>query len=236
MKNRLLLLVSAAFVFLSLTEASSGDCDTYFPLDKGTSWTYQEFDKKGKLSSTNTTTVENVISSETKTEFTLKASSLSAKAKKNEAPTENTFSYVCENGILKIDMSTIIPQETQDGFKDMEVTIEQNEILIPSTLVVGQNLADANITMKISSNGMSIMTMVVNTTNRKIVKMEEVTTNAGTYNCAVMTYDIATKMGFAKSNSSAKDWYSSEVGIVKSESYDKNEKLMSSRLLTAYSK
>ena len=46
MKNKLFTLIFIAVLSLSLTQISSNDCDTYYPLNKGTSWTYQEFDKK----------------------------------------------------------------------------------------------------------------------------------------------------------------------------------------------
>jgi hypothetical protein len=236
MKNSIFVLIFVAVISLSLTQSSIDDCNTYFPLDKGVSWTYQDFDKKGKLTGTSSTLVEEVVHSDSKTEYKIKASSTSVKAKKDDPPTKNTFVYTCENGLLKIDMSSIIPQETQESFKDMEVTIEQNEMLIPSSLTVGQALEDASLKMVVSSNGMTVMTMTVNITNRKIEKMENVITDAGTFNAAVMTYDMHTKMGFMKMDSSIKDWYSSEVGIVKSEAYDKNGKLTSSRLLSDYSK
>lgn len=236
MKNKIFTLIFIAVLCLSLTQSGTADCDTYYPLNKGVTWTYQEFDKKGKLTSTNTTVVEDVIQSDSKTEFKIKAISNSENAKKDEVPTENTFTYICENGVLKIDMSTLIPQETKDSFSEMEVSIEQSEILIPSSLSVGQKLDDASIKMVVTSNGMTMMTMIINITNRKIEKMEDVTTGAGSYNCALMTYDMDTKMGFMKINTSTKEWYSSEVGIVKSESYDKNGKLTNSRLLSAYSK
>lgn len=235
MKNKIFALIFISVLSLSLTQISTNDCDSYYPLNNGTSWTYHEFDKKGKLTGTNTTVVEDVIQSESKTEYKIKAIVSNEDAKKDEVPTEQTFSYICENGVLKVDMSSMIPQETRDAYSEMEVSIEQSELLIPSSLSVGQTLEDAYVKMVISSSGMTIMTMTVNITNRKIEKMEEVTTDAGTYNCALMTYDMDTKMGFMKLKTSTKDWYSSKVGIVKSESFDKNGKLMTSRVLSAYS-
>jgi hypothetical protein len=236
MKNKLFALIFISFLSLSLTDISAGDCDTYYPLNKGTSWTYQQFDKKGKLTSTNTILVEDVIHRDSKTEFKIKATSNNENAKKDDVPAENTFSYICENNVLKIDISSLIPQETKDGFSGMEISIEQSEILIPPSLSVGQKLDDASIKMVVASSGMTIMTMNINITNRKVEKMEDVTTSAGSYNCALITYDMHTNMGFMKVQSSTKEWYSSQVGNVKSESYDKTGKLTNSQILSAYSK
>jgi len=237
MKTKLFTLLVMAFVGLSLTQSDSNDCATYYPLAKGMKWTYQEFNKKGKLDGTSTTFVEDVIYSDNKTEYKIKATSTDAKGKQDEDTLANkTFSYICENGTLKMDMSQMIPQETIDGMKGMEMSIEQTEMAIPSTLKVGQKLADASITMKVSSNGMAIMTITVNITNRKVEKMESVTTDAGTYNAVLLTYKSSMKMGFMNSTTTSKDWLSPEVGLVKSETYDKNGKLMGSRVLSEFSK
>ena len=237
MKYKVLSIIVIAVLGLSLTQSSSNDCATYYPLAKGMKWTYQEFNKKGKLTGTSTTFIEDVIYSDAKTEYKIKATSADDKGKKNEDTlASQTFSYICENGILKMDMSQLIPQETQDGFSGMEMSIEQTEMAIPSTLKAGQKLDDASITMKVSSNGMAIMTIHVKVTDRKVEKMESVTTEAGTYNSALLTYKTSMKMGFMNTESTVKEWLSPEVGLVKSESYDKNGKLMGSRILSEFSK
>lgn len=236
MKFKVLTIVILAVLGLSMTQSTSNDCKTYYPLAKGMKWTYQEFNKKGNLDGTSTTFVEDVIYTESKTEYKIKVTSTDAKGNTEEGIEGNTFSYICENGILKMDMSQLIPQETQDGFSDMEVSIEQTEMAIPSTLKAGQKLDDASITMKVSSGGMDIMTITVHVTDRKVEKMESITTDAGTFNSALMTYKTSMKMGFMNTTSTSKDWLSPEVGLVKSESYDKNGKLMSSRVLSEFSK
>jgi len=237
MKTKVVALLVMAFVGLSLTQSDSNDCATYYPLAKGMKWTYQEFNKKGKLDGTSTTFIEDVLYSDNQTEYKIKATSTDSKGKQEEDTLANkTFSYLCENGVLKMDMSQMIPQETMDGLSGMEMSIEQTEMVIPSTLKAGQKLADASIKMTVTSNGMAIMTITVNITDRKVEKMESVTTPSGTYNSALLTYKSSMKMGFMNTTTTSKDWLSPEVGLVKSESYDKNGKLMGSRILSEFSK
>jgi DUF3108-like len=233
MKTRLIGLLLVAFFILSLTTKTYDDCQPYFPLVKGTTWVYNEFDKKGELSTTNTTIVENVISSGEKIEFKLKAISDGPK-KKEKNHTETEIVYSCENGVFKMNLDNLIPQETMDSFgEEVTVNMEQSELEFPTDMVAGETLKDASIKVSISMGSITMMNMDIQITDRKIEKLEEVTTEAGTYSCALLTYNVATNMG-VKMKSSSKDWYSKEVGIVKSETYDKNGNLQGSRSLVSY--
>jgi hypothetical protein len=209
------------------------ECLSYFPLTKGSSWEYEEFDKNGELSGTNITTVVDVKEVNGNMEFILKGVTDGPK-KKEKNHHEQSFSYVCDNGVLKMSMEGMIPQETMEGMKDMEMEITQTEMMLPATLNAGDVLDDASVTMKVSSNGMTVMTMTVNITDRKVEKFEEVTTKAGTFNCAVISYNTHTDMGIMKMDASAREWFSPKVGMVKSENFDKKGNLESSRVLSAF--
>jgi hypothetical protein len=114
----------------------------------------------------------------------------------------------------------------------MEVTMEQKKLTIPSSLEVGQKLDDAQ--MIIYVNGMQMMQMDV--TNRKVEKKETVSTEAGDFDCALVTYDMISKIAFATITHKVKDWVSPEVGQVMSETYDKNGKKINSRKLKEFTK
>jgi hypothetical protein len=138
--------------------------------------------------------------------------------------------------VLTIDLEGLIPQETRESMKSMEMKMTQSEIMIPKILNVGDKLNDGNVRMVVSTSGIQVMDMTISITDRKVEKIEDITTPAGTYNCALITYTTSTKMSFMDMKTISKDWYSSEVGIVKSETYDKNGELSGSRVLTGYSK
>ncbi|MEO9532708.1 MAG: hypothetical protein ABJG68_16935 [Crocinitomicaceae bacterium] len=235
MKFRFVLFLVLASLGFAFTQLATDGCEPYFPLEKGITWEYQELDKKGEVSGYTKTTVENVSPEGAGIKYDLKAITDGPKKKeKNHHETE--LSYVCEDGVLKIDLESLIPQETRESMESMEITMTQSEIMIPKTLNAGDKLNDGNVHMTASTNGIKVMDMTVNITDRKVEKIEEVTTPAGTYSCALITYKTSTKMGFVNATNTSKDWYSSKVGIVKSETYDKNGKLSGSRILTGYSK
>ena len=235
MNYRLLLLLFIATLSIAFTQTNSDGCDPYFPLEKGIKWEYQELDKKGEVSGYTTTIVEDVITKGNTIEYVLKAVTDGPK-KKEKNHYERTLSYICDNGVLKINLDNLIPEETMKSMESMDVRITQNEIMIPKTLNAGDKLNDGNVHMIASTNDIQVMDMNIEITNRKVEKIEDVTTPAGTYKCALITYKTSTKMSFMNMTSTSKDWYSPEVGIVKSETYDKNGDLSSSRILTSYSK
>jgi len=226
-------LLLIALLSFSLTQSSTDDCKSYYPLEQGMKMTYDQFDKKDKLTGTTTMLVKEINSLGTKTEYVMDVSGISAKPKKDEVPFKQEFTYVCDDGVLTFDMSTFIPQESLAALGGQgTIELEQSKISLPKDLVIGQKLDDGYIKMKMS--GIELMT--VNVVNRKVERMETVTTEAGTYNCALITSETNMDMSFMSIKTTSKEWYSSEVGMVKSESYDKNGKLTSSQKLKAYSK
>jgi hypothetical protein len=70
-------------------------------------------------------------------------------------------------------------------------------------------------------------------TNRKVEILEEITTPAGKYKCAKITYDMEMKMGMVIKLKGV-EWISQKVGIVRSESYDQKGKLMSYSVLSSF--
>jgi len=231
MKTGLITLLLIAFLSFSLTQSSTNDCETYYPIKKGMKRSYEEFNKKGKLISTSTTFVKDINSLELKTEYIIEVSSVSAKPKKDEKPFKQDLSYICENGVLSFDMKSVLPQENMEAIEGQTFEVNQSEISIPKDLKSGQVLNDGFVS--ITMNGFKLIT--VNISNRKVEKTETITTDAGTFDCALITYDTSSKIAFMTIIGSSKQWFSDKVGIVKSESFDRKGKLMSSQKLKAYS-
>jgi len=92
---------------------------------------------------------------------------------------------------------------------------------MPSKLNVGDVLKSGDMTMSFSSGGMTIMTMTISISNRKVEALQDVTTDAGTFKCYKITYDINTKMGFSVSAKGV-EYFNEDVGLVKSESLTKD--------------
>ena len=135
----------------------------------------------------------------------------------------------CVDGIINLDMSRFFPEEVMNSFKDLNMSIETENLEVPSSLEVGKGLKGASI--KIS--GDIPFTMETKITNRKVLAKEKVTTPAGTYDCFKVGYTIVTKT-VMNMESSGIDWIAEDVGMVKSENFDGNGKLTGYSLLTNF--
>jgi hypothetical protein len=115
----------------------------------------------------------------------------------------------------------------------MEVSVEGGSLEMPSGMKAGDMLKDGDLKMSFSSGGMNVMNMAVSVTNRKVEAVENLTTPAGTFECYKISYDIATKMMGINVKMKGIEWYAKGVGMVKSETYNKDAKLQGSMVLNA---
>lgn len=145
------------------------------------------------------------------------------------------FGLKCEEGVFKVDMSSVLPSEQLAAFESMDVDIETAYISYPSSLSVGQKLPDGEVTITIKNSGVTIMNMTTSVVNRTVEAKENVTTPAGTFTCYKISEETIVDMKMAKTTSKAISWISENVGMVKTESYDKKGKLVGKTLLTAIS-
>lgn len=75
------------------------------------------------------------------------------------------------------------------------------------------------------------MNMTMEMVDRKVEGKESLTTSAGTFDCYVISYTTEMKMGL-NTMFKNKEWIAEGVGMVKSENYNKNGKLMGYSELT----
>lgn len=228
MKN-LLKITATAMIVMGWMQLVAQDCDPYYAVDQGAVREMASFDKKDKLTGTSIQTVKEIKTTGNKTEWTIGNVSKDAKGKELSA---GDLHMSCEDGIFRMDMQNFLDEETMKGFEGMEVTMDATELDYPAVLSPGQTLKDGSITVKISSQGMPVMTMVVKIYDRKVEAVEDVTTPAGTFSCYKMTQTIETKTMFAAVVKST-DWMAKKVGTIRSETYDKNGNLQGYTVLTS---
>ncbi|NOX46200.1 MAG: DUF3108 domain-containing protein [Chlorobi bacterium] len=231
MKNFLRLPIVAVFVFI-MTTAFSQECTVYFPLDEGTEVEMTNYDKKGKVESTYTQKIEKKEVDGDNLDITILQKIYDDKG---EFLHEGRFGMRCEDGNFYVDMRSFLDEEMMSAYEGMELQVDSKDMAIPSDLSVGMSLPDANISIAISNQGFKIMTLTVDITERKVEAQEDITTPSGTFNCYKMTYHISTKMG-VRISGNATEWLAKDVGIVKSENYNKKGKLQSYTLLTGLKK
>ena len=213
-----LLFYSLGCIFL-VTGIRAQNCTMYFPGEENTQLEYKQFDKKGNPAGSSvqkitgiTRNAGSVITEVSSEQFDGKGKSLGSVQ----------LQARCENGIYYIDMKNYMNQQSMD-------------LEIPGNLKAGDVLKNGDMKMSFSSGGMTVMNMTVAITNRKVDAVESITTPAGTFECYKISYDIATKM-MINIRAKGTEWYSKDVGMVKSESYSSDGKLMGSTVLASVKK
>jgi hypothetical protein len=160
---------------------------------------------------------------------------------KGKEITSMNFEYICDQGVLKMDLKRFIPKDMFGSDEDIEFEMEGDYLELPESLEIGQSLKDGMIEGKMTMEGnpaMADMTMSVKIFNRKVEAKEDITTPAGNFTCYKISYDMesSTKvMGMNnKVNLKGVDYVSEGTGVVKTESYNKKGSLSSYSLLTGY--
>lgn len=223
MMKKIVLLIA---VIACTTYLSAQDCTLYFPSREGTELGYTYYSKPGKAESSSKIKIVSKDQSGGKLKMDIAAETFDAKGKPALA-----FNYAvwCDGEYFCIDMRSALGSmnltELQ-GFK-----IETTDMQFPSKMNPGQKLGDASI--QLSLEGPVPMNMVTNITNRMVESRESVTTPAGTFDCYKITYDTFSKVSIVKTEGRVVEWYAPNVGMVRSETYNKKDKLLGFNELTS---
>lgn len=207
------------------------NCSKYYPMEEGTSMEYTSYNAKGKIQGTISYTVTNVVDAGGTTSATMVMNYNDDKGKESFS---SEFTYSCTGNTVTIDYQSLMSNQMLQQFGEMEMELSGTDIELPNDLAVGQELPDANMSMKMSMSGMN-MTSTMDMINRKVEKQETITTPAGTFECFVIYSDNKSKMMMANQTYPNRLWLAEGIGMVKQDSFNKNGKLMSSTVLTARS-
>ncbi|MDN5203395.1 hypothetical protein QQ008_18555 [Fulvivirgaceae bacterium BMA10] len=150
--------------------------------------------------------------------------------KKDELVNSGEYEVKCEGGVFKVDMRSLINLEQTKAYANMEATVDADQLEIPSNPKAGDELADGFMEITFGP----VIKMRVNVTDRKVEAIENVTTDAGTFNCIKISENIDSQIMIAKVKAKSVAWYSKDVGTVKTESYNKKGKLMGYSVLTNF--
>lgn len=222
------------FLFISFNSFAQ-QCSEALVMKKGTILEYTSFTKKGKEDGKSVFETLNVTKDGNQLIADIKATILDSKKKGNDFSVQHKA--YCENGVFSIDMlrffDTSKLKEYQNGDNDIKIDIDGNVLRFPSEMEVGTTLNDGTITIKVGKEDITLVTITSNITNRKVTGKETITTPAGTFECNKVTFDFDTKIGILRVRGSAAEWYDKDKVVVKSESYNKKGKVISTSKLTA---
>jgi hypothetical protein len=226
------LLQSLTFLFLVAVFAlKAQECKVYIPATIGTETDLTMYDKKDKPTSFMKHKLMDIKQSGDTTIYYVHAITTDEKGKN---PVEGDFKYKCVGETFFIDMNTFMDPKTMEAYKDMQMKMTTDNIVIPALLETGQKLKDGFVKMEILAGAFPI-TMKVDIINRKVEGFEDATTSAGTFSCVKISEDVLGNFGFVKTNFHTLTWYSANVGTVRSETY-KQGKLESYMVLTGIKK
>lgn len=218
MKNLINLLI---VLFVSIISAQN-NCSKYYPSGEGKTYVIHHLDKRDKVSSV--------------TEYTIldqTAGGLKVKTEVKEDNGDNivtgTFDVKCDRENTWIEPEALVSPGLMEQYKNMEYSITGDGLSIPNSLSVGQKLPDGEVIMSVDA-GVMTMNVTINMTDREVVREEQVTTDAGTFNCLVITYTNTVEMGMRRTFNCTQ-WIAKGVGMVKEESYKQNGKRMSKSIL-----
>lgn len=231
-----LIFTITTLLFFSTNCFSQELCESFTLLRNGTYLEYTDYDKKGKAISKSSHTTSQVVNEGQRIIAKIKIESSDLKKKGNTFSSEYDIS--CQNGVLSIDMQRFFDSNQLSQFSDskFDVEISGDALDFPADGKSGDILNNGSLTVKVSTDGVPIINTTMNISNRTIGDSESITTDAGTFNCRVVSYDFDSKAGFVKVKGSAKQWFTTDQVMVKSESYNKNGKLLSTSKLTNYKK
>ncbi len=230
MKSILKILCLGLLITLPFKNFAQNECNPYFAFKQGKKWTISNYNAKDKYEGKQS--YEILELSESGNNLTAKVM-LKVYDKKDKLEMEKEVEFACENGVVVMDMSQYLPQETMESFKDMEVEMEYENLEIPQKLEVGQYLKDGAITATIK--GPMSMKFSMKLTDRKVMDQELLEVPAGSYETykvnSIMKFDA---MGMNREMKNI-EWIAEGVGAVRTESYNKKGNLMSYTILTEYS-
>jgi hypothetical protein len=223
-------------VFFFLTgSAFAQDCGKFFYLTRDAKFEITMYDGNGNVNGKQEWKIDDLKndgtswSADVKTKFT---------DKKGRDGTKAQGIYRCVSGTLNADIKMALPHEQMGAFKNMDIKGNEAYLEYPVNLITGQSLRDANYKMETWNNGslVAIITFFVN--NRKVEGKETVTTTAGSWEAYKITYTSKFLVEVGKTgrgipmNFKITEWFVPGFGIVKSETYNTNGKLVGSSQLT----
>lgn len=196
--------------------------DPFFGFKKGVKLTFADLDEKGKPTAY---TINEITKLEGEPPFncTVEYTVTLLDDKKNSLGIEPMVqTYSIKNGIVTFDENSFAGQLLQG----MEVEISGTIFRLPSNAKVGDTFEDYSIL--INMDGIKTTSHV---TNIRVTAQETLTIDGVDIDCVVVENNTSSKVMGIKAEGSQKIWYGRGYGAVKTETYDKKGKIMTTNVL-----
>ena len=228
MKNVIILLAGVIFFGMLADRSHAQGCDAYFVTGEGALREMKSYDKKDKLTGTIRQEVIEIKDITGGKSITVAVDSYD---KKDELVFSDEMTMTCKDGIFSVDMKSYLNYEMMAGLEGITVSIDAKDLEMPTDLSTGMELPDGHIQVNASNMGIPILNMEVRIYDRKVEGRETITTPAGTFDCYKLSYSTEIKT-IGRIVAKGVEWIALDIGSVRSETYDKNNKLESYTVLT----
>lgn len=205
------------------------ECPMYFPDEIGTLREMKSYDRRDRLTAISRHEILDKITGENSTQVKVRATSYDED--ENEIHTGD-LEFICEDGIFRFDLKDYLDPGSMAAYEEMGIEISGDNLVYPATLNAGDQLPDGEIQMVVKSGAATLITITINISNRQVEEKEEITTEAGTFLCHKISYDITSRAGFITTNASATEWIAEGVGQVRTETYNRRGRLTGYSVLT----
>jgi len=225
MRNIFLLIVLSIFT----SGLFAQNCESYFPQKVNKKYEYTDYNKKDKETGTTVKTVKEKKDIAGGIAVTIKEVS---QTKGSDSTNTIEYTIKCENGKMSMDMeSMMMNSEQMQTYEGMETKIDADDLTIPTDAKAGDDLGGGKASVEVYNQGVKMISMTFTITDRKVEAAESVTTTAGTFECLKITSHVEFHI-LMTFKMIITEWYAKDIGIVKSESFNKKGKKTSSTVLT----
>jgi len=229
-KRKVLLTLAVLFTGLQLSNAQS--CSQFINAVNGKKMVYNNMDPKGN-------NVNQVSYTSTKKDASTVIVHSEMTDKRGQPAGSGDSEITCSGNAINVDMKSFIPPASARQFNKMQIQADGKYLMYPLDLKAGQALPDGSADINVNSEGGShFAEVLIDITNRKVEQQETLNISSGDFDCFRITYDISVKAKILGIGIPVKmhvtEWFSPKLGrTVKSESYNKNGKLMSTMQLAS---
>ena len=195
--------------------------DPFFGYKEGVKLTFADLDKKGKPTAHSVNEITK-LEGEAPFNCTVEYTVSLLDDKKNPLGIEMVQSYSIRNGIVTFDEDSFAGQMLQG----MEVKISGTLFRLPSNAKVGDTFEDYSVLINMGG-----IKSTAHVTNIRITAEETLTIDGVDIECVVVENNTASKAIGIKSEGTQKIWYGRGYGAVRTETYDKKGKILTTNAL-----
>jgi ElaB/YqjD/DUF883 family membrane-anchored ribosome-binding protein len=192
----------------------------FFSMKKGNVQVYATKDAKGKITGQTRNTIKEITGEPNAFAIHYQSEVLDAKGNPTDKKNPLVLNYriVVKDGVMYLDMKGMFG--AMDGLEGVQVS--GTTMKIPNNLAAGQRLDDAAARVRIGFiNCSAVMT------EGQCLAIEDVAVEVATFRCHKVSQKVNSTAIGIRNEGTTLTWYAKGVGAIKTESYDKNGKLVS---------